>query len=81
MSWRVGSRVGLNVYDGDRPVCQCHNAEDAANIVAAMNGNVIVKDEFPIFSALGIFVTIATVLFALAFAVAGLISAVTGGIK
>lgn len=36
--WRVGSKVPLNVYDGDRPVCQCHTPEDAARIVAAMNG-------------------------------------------
>jgi hypothetical protein len=26
--WRVGSKVPLNVYEGDRPVCQCHNPED-----------------------------------------------------
>ena len=78
MSWKVGSRVGLNVYDGDRPVCQCHNAEDAANIVAAMNGKVIVKDEFPVFSTLGVVATIAAVVFLLAFAIVGFISAVTG---
>lgn len=36
MIWRVGRKVPINVYDGDRPVCQCHNAEDAALIVAAM---------------------------------------------
>jgi hypothetical protein len=35
--WRVGHKVPLNVYKGDRPVCQCHNAEDAAAIVQAMN--------------------------------------------
>lgn len=35
--WRVGGKVQLNVYDGDRPVCQCHTAEDAAKIVEAMN--------------------------------------------
>jgi hypothetical protein len=35
--WRVGTKVHINVYDGDRPVCQCHNAQDAAAIVAAMN--------------------------------------------
>ena len=39
MSWRVGRKVPLNVYDGDRPVCQCHNPEDAARIVAAVNGD------------------------------------------
>jgi len=35
--WRVGSKVPLNVYDGDRPVCQCHNEKDARDIVEAMN--------------------------------------------
>jgi hypothetical protein len=27
----------LNVYEGDRAVCQCHNERDARLIVAAMN--------------------------------------------
>jgi hypothetical protein len=35
--WRVGSKVKLNVYDGDRPVCQCHSFLDAMAIAAAMN--------------------------------------------
>ncbi len=35
--WRVGTKVPLNVYEGDRPVCQCHTPEDAARIVRAMN--------------------------------------------
>jgi hypothetical protein len=35
--WRVGSKVPINVYEGDRPVCQCQTAIDAANIVTAMN--------------------------------------------
>jgi len=35
--WRVGTHVPLNVYEGNRPVCQCHNSDDAARIVAAMN--------------------------------------------
>lgn len=37
-TWRVGSKVPLNVYAGERPVCQCHNREDATAIVAALNG-------------------------------------------
>jgi len=38
MSWRVGRKVPLNVYDGDdRPVCQCHTVEDARLIVEAVN--------------------------------------------
>lgn len=39
--WRVGSKVPLNVYEGDRPVCQCHTAEDARRIVSAMNTKTI----------------------------------------
>jgi hypothetical protein len=35
--WRVGSKVPLNVYEGDRPVCQCHNRRDAHRIASAMN--------------------------------------------
>jgi hypothetical protein len=35
--WRVGARVPLNVYEGDRPVCQCHTAADAFRIVTALN--------------------------------------------
>lgn len=35
--WRVGTKVPLNVYDGERAVCQCHNPEDAARIVEAMD--------------------------------------------
>lgn len=37
MTWRVGKKVSINVYEGNRPVCQCHNPEDARGIVAAMN--------------------------------------------
>ena len=36
-NWRVGRQIPLNVYDGDRPVCQCHDLIDAADIVRAMN--------------------------------------------
>jgi hypothetical protein len=35
--WRVGRKVKLNVYEGDRSVCQCHSEEDAEAIVARMN--------------------------------------------
>lgn len=31
--WRVGGKVPLNVYEGDRPMFQCHTPEDAARIV------------------------------------------------
>jgi hypothetical protein len=27
----------INVYEGDRPICQCHTVLDSAHIVAAMN--------------------------------------------
>lgn len=36
-AWRVGGKVPLNVYEGDRPMFQCHTPEDAARIVAALN--------------------------------------------
>jgi len=38
--WRTGRQVPINVYDGDRPVCQCHTASDARLIVEAVNGDV-----------------------------------------
>jgi hypothetical protein len=37
VTWRIGKRVPINVYDGDRPVCQCHTVEDAKLIVSAVN--------------------------------------------
>lgn len=37
MKWRVGNKVPVNVYDGDRPVCQCQTALDAKRIVRAVN--------------------------------------------
>ena len=37
MTWRVGSKVPINVYEGNRPVCQCHTVADARRIVRAMN--------------------------------------------
>jgi hypothetical protein len=37
MAWRIGTKVPLNVYESDRPVCQCHTVEDARKIVAALN--------------------------------------------
>ena len=79
--WRVGTKVPLNIYDGDRPVCQCHKAEDATNIAAAMNGQLIVKDKFPFFSLVGVVVTMTAIVLIVAFAVVGLMSAVIGGIK
>jgi predicted transcriptional regulator YheO len=37
VTWRVGEKIPINVYDGDRPVCQCHTAIDARRIVQAVN--------------------------------------------
>lgn len=45
-AWRVGGKVPWNVYGepteqwpNGRPVCQCHNAEDAALIRDAVNAS------------------------------------------
>lgn len=35
--WRVGTKIPINVYDNDRPVCQCQTAADAALVVRAVN--------------------------------------------
>lgn len=35
--FRQGSSVPINIYDGDRPVCQCQTVEDAKRIVEAVN--------------------------------------------
>lgn len=35
--WRVGQKVKLNVYEGERPICQCHTEGDAYAIVNAVN--------------------------------------------
>jgi hypothetical protein len=35
--WHIGSKVPINVYEGDRPICQCHTTIDAKRIVGAMN--------------------------------------------
>jgi hypothetical protein len=35
--WRVGSRVPQNVYAGDRPIAQFHDADTAALVVKAVN--------------------------------------------
>ncbi len=36
-NWRVGRKVPINVYEGERPVCQCQTAADAMLIVKAVN--------------------------------------------
>ncbi len=37
MPWRQGAKVPINVYDEDRPVCQCQTAADAKFIVQSCN--------------------------------------------
>lgn len=38
MAWRVGTKVPINVYDGDgKPVCQCQTPQHAAMIVRCVN--------------------------------------------
>lgn len=44
LRYRLGSKIKLNVYDGDRPMCQCHNDADAMEIVAALNQAVGAKE-------------------------------------
>jgi hypothetical protein len=39
LKWRIGTKVPINVYEGDRPICQCHTVSDAKRIVAAMNAS------------------------------------------
>ncbi len=35
--WHQGSQVPINIYEGDRPICQTHTVADAKRIVAAVN--------------------------------------------
>lgn len=35
--WRTGKKVRLNVYAGNDPICQCHDADMAELIVNAVN--------------------------------------------
>ena len=35
--WRVGKKIKINVYEDDKPICQCHDAETALHIVQVMN--------------------------------------------
>lgn len=37
MTWRVGTKIPLNLYKDERPVCRCHNEEDARELAAGMN--------------------------------------------
>lgn len=37
LKWRVGSKVDLNVYEGQRPVFQAHNRVDSKRIANCMN--------------------------------------------
>ncbi len=37
LTWRVGGKVPLNVYEGDTPMFQCHTPEQAARVVKLLN--------------------------------------------
>ena len=44
--WRVGTKVPINVYDGDGdPVCQCHTEVAARLIVASVNQAVGISEQ------------------------------------
>ncbi len=43
LTWRVGGKVPLNVYEGDTPMFQCHTPEHAKAIVALLNAG----EKFP----------------------------------
>ncbi len=48
VTWRVGKHMPINVYEGDRPICQCHTALDAKRIVAGVNGtSSILREVLP----------------------------------
>jgi len=36
-TWRQGTKVKQNVYEGDRPVCQTHNVLDAVTMTLSVN--------------------------------------------
>lgn len=38
MTWRVGGKIPLNVYEDDKPMFQCHTPEDATRVVGLLNG-------------------------------------------
>ena len=42
--WHVGTHNPKNVWEGERPVCHCETAEDAARIVATMNSHAGLLD-------------------------------------
>jgi hypothetical protein len=44
--WRIGSKIPINVYAGDRPVCQCHTTDDANLIVLAVNALLESRERF-----------------------------------
>ena len=45
--FRVGGKVPLNVYEGDRPVFQCHTPEEAARFVALLNAGLDKRQAAP----------------------------------
>lgn len=45
--FRVGSKVPLNVYEGDRPLFQAHTPEEAQRLVDLLNGGAQAQARFP----------------------------------
>lgn len=44
MTWRVGGKIPLNVYEDDKPMFQCHTPEDAARVVGLLNDERRVRE-------------------------------------
>jgi hypothetical protein len=44
--WRTGSKVPINVYEDDVPVCQCQTVSYARRIVQALNALELISHRF-----------------------------------
>lgn len=51
LRWRVGAKVPLNVYLGDKAMFQCHTPEDAAMVVAGLNQRLGMLAALPAYRA------------------------------
>lgn len=47
LRWRVGAKVPLNVYLGDKAMFQCHTPEDAAMVVDSLNQRLAMLAALP----------------------------------
>jgi hypothetical protein len=52
--WRVGGKVPLNVYEGDRPMFQCHTPEDASRIVSMLNATAALESRLDVMTKLAV---------------------------